>query len=212
MNASDVEKIVSCGGLVACFDEYTYNNLTTEISHCYNTGDVLANIDNGITYTGGIIGQSACDTGDKNVSIKIYSCYNVGEMESMNIAGIINMHEEGMNADVDNCFMSEYDNGYGENVTDDFMKAEEFVSMLNKYEGIFVKDVEPFANEGYPVIDFSNMDIIIDVDESYAEDVVSVYPNPAKDIVKLSSLGCHPSVIRVINTLGILVEEVEYDS
>ena len=39
-----------------------------------------------------------------------------------------------------------------------------------------------------------------------------VYPNPARDFVKLSANSCQLSTVRVYNTLGMLVEEIEINS
>ena len=48
-----------------------------------------------------------------------------------------------------------------------------------------------------------------DVEE--IENVVncSIYPNPANDFVKLSAFSCQLSAVRIYNTLGMLVEEIE---
>lgn len=40
----------------------------------------------------------------------------------------------------------------------------------------------------------------------------SIYPNPSKDVVKISAVGSQPSVIKVYNCLGMLVEEFEMNS
>ena len=39
-----------------------------------------------------------------------------------------------------------------------------------------------------------------------------VYPNPARDFVKLSANSCQLSAVRVYNTIGMLVEEIEINS
>mgnify|MGYP003538982008 CR=1 FL=1 len=39
-----------------------------------------------------------------------------------------------------------------------------------------------------------------------------VYPNPARDFVKLSANSCQLSAVRVYNTIGMLVEEIEVNS
>lgn len=41
---------------------------------------------------------------------------------------------------------------------------------------------------------------------------VTVYPNPARDFVKLSAISCQLSVVWVYNSLGILIEEIDVDS
>ncbi len=206
------EKIVSCGGLVACYDDDVNYNFTTEVSHSYNVGDVTANIDNGVTYAGGIVGMGAYNADEKGTLLKIYSCYNAGEMEAKFASGIVGFADDGINAEVDNCFMSGHDNGYGDIVTDDFMKTEEFVNMLNKYGKFFVKDVEPFVNDGYPVLlDYSNIDGV-DVAETIVENNISVFPNPARDVVRLTTDNGQQTTVRIYNTLGMLVDEIEMNS
>ena len=39
-----------------------------------------------------------------------------------------------------------------------------------------------------------------------------VYPNPAKDFVKLSAISCQLSAIKVYNCLGMIVEEIEVNA
>ena len=51
----------------------------------------------------------------------------------------------------------------------------------------------------------------VSVEESLSEDV-EIYPNPARDFVKLSAISCQLSAIRVYNYLGILIEEIEINS
>ena len=39
-----------------------------------------------------------------------------------------------------------------------------------------------------------------------------IYPNPARDFVKLSAISRQSSVVRIYNTLGMLVDEFEMNS
>ena len=41
---------------------------------------------------------------------------------------------------------------------------------------------------------------------------VEIYPNPAKDIVKISSLSGQASVVRIYNVMGMMVDEIEVNS
>lgn len=41
---------------------------------------------------------------------------------------------------------------------------------------------------------------------------VLVYPNPVKDIVKLSAVSGHLSVVKIYNMMGILMDEFEFSS
>ena len=51
-----------------------------------------------------------------------------------------------------------------------------------------------------------------DVEEIESVVNCSIYPNPAKDFVKLSAISCQLSAVRVYNYLGMLVEEIEVNS
>ena len=41
---------------------------------------------------------------------------------------------------------------------------------------------------------------------------IAIYPNPARDFVKLSAISSQLSTVRVYNCLGMLVEEIEVNS
>ena len=183
------------------------------VKNCYNTGNVETTVYNdGTSITGGIIGY-----GGGNGAL--LSCYNVGNVKGESSSGLVALVENENIFVADNCFMtdSNENNGYGEAVSDDFMKSDEFVEMLNKYDNYYKKDVEPFVNDGYPVFDSEKIPALdingtIGVDETIAEVYVEIYPNPASDFVRVSTVNGQQSTVRVYNTLGMLVEEIEMNS
>ncbi|MBQ8222001.1 MAG: choice-of-anchor J domain-containing protein [Bacteroidales bacterium] len=52
---------------------------------------------------------------------------------------------------------------------------------------------------------------VTSIDENGIEGLM-VYPNPAKDFVKISSLSSQLSVVKIYNTLGMLIDEIELNS
>ena len=44
------------------------------------------------------------------------------------------------------------------------------------------------------------------------EDIYKIYPNPAKDIVKLSSAKGYMSKVKIYNSIGMLIDEIVIDS
>ena len=73
---------------------------------------------------------------------------------------------------------------------------------------VWIEDTENL-NGGFPVLmpilaDTTNVKEFIE-NEVY---MVSVYPNPARNIVKLSVDGHNMSSVRIYNCLGMLVEEI----
>ena len=79
-------------------------------------------------------------------------------------------------------------------------------------EAIWIEDTEG-VNNGYPILKPLPEDTT-GVNEFVAEDIkyVSVYPNPARGVVKLSTVSGQHSVVKIYNIMGILIEEIELDS
>ena len=98
---------------------------------------------------------------------------------------------------------------YNESTTDNLLEAlnlgadrlinEGYSCAKWKLEGL------GFDNMGLPV--FDNFNEIININE-YKKGDVSIYPNPAKEYIKLSAVSCQLSAVRIYNYLGMLVEEV----
>ena len=73
---------------------------------------------------------------------------------------------------------------------------------------VWIEDTENL-NGGFPILKPIPVDTT--TVREYAEnevDMISVYPNPAKDIVKLSAANHHLSAVRIYNCLGMMVEEM----
>ena len=102
---------------------------------------------------------------------------------------------------------------YNENTTDNLIEALNLgVEHLNNegYSCLNWSDTGmDFDNMGLPV--FDDFENILSITEK-TSDNISIYPNPAKDVVKVSAVSGQPSVIRIFNCLGMLVEEIEITS
>ena len=82
-----------------------------------------------------------------------------------------------------------------------------------KDEEFYIVEVVALYEEGTSVgVIASDLDGV-SIQETMSEDGnVEIYPNPARDYIKLSSNNCQLSAVRVYNYLGILVEEIEVNS
>ena len=177
-----------------------------EIQNCYNTGNVEPIVYNeGMSISGGIVGYVGGNS-------SLLSCYNIGYVNGDSSSGLIGQIENEDGFVADNCFMAEHNEsiGYGELLSTDFMKSDEFVTMLNKYNDYYKKDVEPFVNDGYPIIDTEkipafDIDGTFGVKETNTDNNISVYPNPAKDFVKVSTDNGQQTTVKIYNTVGMLV-------
>ena len=64
---------------------------------------------------------------------------------------------------------------------------------------------------GYEVSHNFTLEVGVGAEETISSDI-EIYPNPAKDVVKLSAVSGQHSVVRIYNVMGILVEEIELDA
>ena len=126
---------------------YVYNTGYAKIANCYNTGNVsstLTSPSSGLhAYSGGISAYGYST---------ITNCYNVGSLLSGDIKGGI--YGDG-NSTITNCH---YLNTCGHNAstggtakTEAQMKSSSFPVILNTDSVVFVKDITPNINQGYPV-------------------------------------------------------------
>lgn len=77
--------------------------------------------------------------------------------------------------------------------------------------GTYYYNVRPVYENCYGAISGKEITYNVVVNEISSIDV-TIYPNPAKDFIKLSATSLQPSVIRIFNYLGILVNETVLDS
>ena len=63
----------------------------------------------------------------------------------------------------------------------------------------------------YP-LKFGQTDFVDIEENEYATSDVILFPNPARDFVRVSTVNGQQSTVRVYNTLGMLVEEIEMNS
>ena len=95
-----------------------------------------------------------------------------------------------------------------------FDEVNEAGTYYYQVKAVYVKDGEECESEAANAYG-SNEDYVIvevnSIDENGANGLM-VYPNPARDFVKLSSLSGQLSVVRVYNTLGMMVEEIEVNT
>ena len=102
---------------------------------------------------------------------------------------------------------------YNENTTDNLLEAMNLGADILIEEGYsclkWANTGMDFDNIGLPV--FEKFDDMININE-YNKGDVSIYPNPARDFVRVSTVNGQQSTVRVYNTLGMLVEELEMNS
>ncbi len=169
--------------------------IITEISHSYNTGNIMVNCEN--SYAGGIVGDMNEYINPLN-DIFINSCYNAGNIEAANVGGIIAKTDyENITINVDNCYYINTIasiNDYGSPKSESEMKTQDFVNLLNDGGNFYAMD-DLYVNRGFPIFA-----IYYSVDETDFANGISVYPNPANSVVTIS--GDNLLKIEIFNIIG----------
>ena len=81
----------------------------------------------------------------------------------------------------------------------------------NLETGTYYYNVRPVYEDCYGALSGEEIIYTVNVDEINTSDV-RIYPNPAKDFIKLSAISCQHSVIKIYNYLGMLMDEIGFDS
>lgn len=177
----NVAEQVVCGGIVG--------RMTGTMTNCFN----ISNMDMEVSVTppssiiasaGGIVGSTSIAEGN----LSITNSYCVSEMtisgceESAYIGGILGYANDNVQVSVDNCYYINTieDNGYGLAKSEQEMKSQDFVELLNALSDVYAMD-DIHVNQGYPI--FTQY---YSVDENEAYNGISVYPNPARNIVNIA--------------------------
>ena len=81
----------------------------------------------------------------------------------------------------------------------------------NLETGTYYYNVRPVYENCYGALSGEEIIYTVNIDEINTSDV-TIYPNPAKDFIKLSAISCQHSVIKIYNYLGMLMDEIGFDS
>ena len=175
------ERYFASGGILGSsmgFNAHFVKN-KIEIRSCYNVGDVSVDV------AGTGLNESACGilgVAYINDTVTVVSCYSAGTLMGDAMGGI--MVTESEKITVTNSYYLESegcDNGYGEPKTEEYMKTEEFVEVLNESDPVYSMD---YTNEngGFPV--FVNQ-YDGEPEAVGASNQCRAYPNPSGGMVSV---------------------------
>lgn len=140
------------GGVVGYASNYhgQYANISLSIENCYNTGTVTVPSSSSSYIAGGVIGYVLKGAGSQS-SAKIKNCYNVGTLIGATKGGVRGASN---GSSITNCYYLNICGGTesgGTSKTEAQMKSSSFPVILNTDSVVFVKDITPNINQGYPV-------------------------------------------------------------
>jgi len=152
------------GGLCGKSNRYRFVN----ILNSYNRGNVHAyahygtsNTVSGTRKAGGIVGE--IDDYSNNPSSSITNCYNTGTLTAGTKGGIRCYASSSYKGTVTNCYYLETCGGTvagGTSKTAVAMKSPSFPIILNADSTVFVSDLSPNVNGGYPIFGKSVCEVI----------------------------------------------------
>ena len=202
--AGTVISTVNTGEMIFTSDMYTCivggicGQLFNKAQYCYNTTDLSVACDE--SYAGGIVGSIYNSSHD---TVFINSCYFAGVISADNIGGIIAKNDYPSITIIagDSYYINTIssDNDFGTPKSEDEMKSEDFVSLLNTDEEMFFMDTYGYINSGYPILKWQH-ESHVGVDETDWNGNVEVYPNPTDGVLTIN--GENLKELEVVNILG----------
>ena len=124
----------------------------------------------------------------------------------------LRLEEDGNNNIIISWYAPQNENASGYNIyINNVLAAENNTALSYTHPmdetGTYFVEVVALYGEKTSVGTFGTIDAVLDINES-ASDNISIYPNPAKDVVKLSANSHQLSAVRIYNCLGMLVDEI----
>lgn len=161
---TDYDIMLFCSGIVGGYGNDFYDIswdhdaiFNVNITNCYNHARVRCESEEGLnveTVVSGITGRVISES-ELVPEVHVSNCYHVGELVADEVNGITPADTVEM-LDVKNCYYREGDapdNGIGTPMSDETMKTQEFVDMLNGEGPVVFYYDEWDVNDGYPVLD-----------------------------------------------------------
>jgi len=161
---TDYDIMLFCSGIAGGYgNDFTYDHhyhhaiVVANITNCYNHARVRCESEEGLnveTVVSGITGRAISES-ELVPEVHVSNCYHVGELLADEANGITPADTVEM-LDVKNCYYREGDapdNGIGTPMSDETMKTQEFVDMLNGEGPVVFYYDEWDVNDGYPVLD-----------------------------------------------------------
>ena len=73
---------------------------------------------------------------------------------------------------------------------------------------VIIDELGQFTHEKYSIFSVIQGEAVQEMNTP----LYNIYPNPAEDVVKLSVVNAKPSVLKIYNVVGMMVEEIEINS
>jgi len=166
------------------------------VTNCYCISELNLVGDMYPSWGGGILGSVG-----GSIPVSIENSYYAGSRILTDYTGGI-VAIANNSTTIDNCYYLntiESGNDYGTPKSEDEMKSEEFIGLLNADEEVFFMDTYGYLNDGFPILKWQH-ESHVGVDETDWQGNVAVYPNPVQSVLTVS--GENLKELVVINILG----------
>lgn len=171
--------IAICGGIASV--------MSGSMEYCFNNGDCDVNIvveetNNNVKSAGGLIGGVFTSTLAISNSYSASNIIMSGNNLPTYYGGIVGFVADTVQVEVTDSYYLDNiaNNNYGIPQSEAFMKTQDFVNLLNANGDFYAMDIMN-VNKGYPVFER-----YYSVEETDFANGISVYPNPAKDVVNIT--------------------------
>lgn len=116
------------------------------------------------------------------------------------------LHTYNVDVNVGDCYKFVIYDSYGNGICCE--DGDGYYKITDVDGNVIIDELGQFTHEKYSVFSVIQGETVQEMNTP----LYNIYPNPAEDVVKLSVVNAKPSVLKIYNVVGMMIEEIEINS
>lgn len=116
------------------------------------------------------------------------------------------LHTYNVDVNVGDCYKFVIYDSYGNGICCE--DGDGYYKITDADGNVIIDELGQFTHEKYSIFSVIQGEAVQEMNTP----LYNIYPNPAEDVVKLSVVNAKPSVLKIYNVVGMMVEEIEINS
>lgn len=116
------------------------------------------------------------------------------------------LHTYNVDVNVGDCYKFVIYDSYGNGICCE--DGDGYYKITDADGNVIIDELGQFTHEKYSIFSVIQGEAVQEMNTP----LYNIYPNPAEDVVKLSVVNAKPSVLKIYNVVGMMIEEIEINS
>ena len=116
------------------------------------------------------------------------------------------LHTYNVDVNVGDCYKFVIYDSYGNGICCE--DGDGYYRITDESGNVLIDELGQFTTEKYSILSVIQGEAVQEMNTP----LYNIYPNPAEDVVKLSVVNAKPSVLKIYNVVGMMIEEIEINS